>query len=123
MAIQKETQLEVADNSGAKRVKCFGIKGGTRRRYAAVGDIIICSVQDATPESSTKKGDVVQAVIIRQKKYINRPDGTKLRFDHNACVIIDEKNNPKGTRVFGPVAREIRDKNFMKIASLAPEVI
>ena len=121
--IQQETQLKVADNSGAKRVKCFKVLGGSRRRYAAVGDIIVCAVQDAEPNSNVKKGDVVKAVIVRQKKYIKRSDGTSLRFDSNACVLIDEKNNPKGTRIFGPVAREVRDRDFLKIASLAPEVI
>ena len=121
--IQQETQLKVADNSGAKRVKCFKVLGGSKRRYAQVGDIIVCSVQEAEPEGGVKKGDVVKAVIVRQKKYIRRPDGTCLRFDSNACVLIDEKNNPKGTRIFGPVAREVRDKDFLKIASLAPEVI
>jgi len=121
--IQQETQLKVADNSGAKRVKCFKVLGGSKRRYAQVGDIIVCSVQDAEPNGSVKKGDVVKAVIVRQKRYIQRPDGTWLRFDTNACVLIDEKNNPKGTRIFGPVAREVRDRDFLKICSLAPEVI
>lgn len=121
--IQQETQLKVADNSGAKRVKCFKVLGGSRRRYASVGDVIVCAVQDAEPDSSVKKGDVVKAVIVRQKKDIKRPDGTSLRFDSNACVLIDDKNNPKGTRIFGPVAREVRDRDFLKIASLAPEVI
>lgn len=121
--IQQETQLKVADNSGAKRVKCFKVLGGSRRRYAAVGDIIICSVREADPNSQIKKGDVVKAVIVRQKKYIRRKDGTKLRFDENSCVIIDDKNQPRGTRIFGPVAREVRDREFLKIVSLAPEVI
>lgn len=121
--IQQETQLDVADNSGAKRVKCFKVLGGSRRRYAGIGDIIICSVKDATPDGSVKKGDVVKAVIVRTKNYIRRKDGTKLRFDTNSCVLIDDKNNPRGTRVFGPVAREVREKDFLKIASLAPEVI
>lgn len=121
--LQKESQLDVADNSGAKRVKCFGIPGGSKRRYVHVGDVIICAVQDAEPNSSVKKGDVVKAVVVRQKHPINRTDGTSLKFDSNACVIIDDKNNPKGTRIFGPVAREVRDRDFMKIASLAPEVI
>jgi large subunit ribosomal protein L14 len=121
--IQQETELEVADNSGAKRVKCFKVLGGSRRRYAGIGDIIVCSVRDATPDGSVKKGDVVKAVIVRTKKYIRRKDGTKLRFDTNSCVLIDEKNNPRGTRVFGPVAREVKEKDFLKIASLAPEVI
>jgi len=121
--IQQETQLKVADNSGAKRVKCIKVRGGTRRRYAKVGDVIVCSVQEADPDGQVKKGDVVQAVIVRSKAYIKRRDGTKLRFDTNSCVLIDEKNNPRGTRIFGPVAREVRDRDFLKIASLAPEVI
>lgn len=121
--IQQETQLKVADNSGAKRVKCIKVRGGTRRRYAHVGDVIVCSVQEADPDGEVKKGDVVKAVIVRSKSYIKRPDGTKLRFDTNSCVLIDDKNNPKGTRIFGPVAREVRDRDFLKIASLAPEVI
>lgn len=121
--IQQETQLKVADNTGAKRVKCFKVLGGSRRRYAGVGDIIICSVKEADPNSNVKKGDVVKAVIVRTKRYIKRRDGTKLRFDENSCVIIDDKNNPRGTRIFGPVAREVRDREFLKIASLAPEVI
>jgi large subunit ribosomal protein L14 len=121
--IQQESELEVADNSGAKRVKCFKVLGGSRRRYAHVGDIIVCSVKEASPESAVKKGDVVKAVIVRTKSYIRRKDGSKLRFDTNSCVIIDDKNNPRGTRVFGPVAREVRERDFLKIASLAPEVI
>lgn len=121
--IQQETQLKVADNSGAKRVKCFKVLGGSRRRYAKVGDIIVCSVKDAEPDGSVKKGDVVKAVIVRTKAYIIRPDGTKIRFDSNSCVLIDDKNNPRGTRIFGPIAREVRDREFVKIASLAPEVI
>lgn len=121
--IQQETQLKVADNSGAKRVKCIKVRGGTRRRYAKVGDVIVCSVQEADPEGQAKKGDVVRAVIVRSKSYIKRKDGTKLRFDTNSCVLIDDKNNPRGTRIFGPVAREVRERDFLKIASLAPEVI
>lgn len=121
--IQQETELEVADNSGAKRVKCFKVLGGSKRRYAQVGDIIVCSVKDAIPEGGVKKGDVVKAVIVRTKSYIRRNDGSKLRFDTNSCVLIDDKNNPRGTRVFGPVAREVREREFLKIASLAPEVI
>lgn len=121
--IQQETQLKVADNSGAKRVKCFKVLGGSKRRYAQVGDIIVCSVQDADPEGGVKKGDVVKAVIVRTRHYIKRSDGTYLKFDTNACVLIDDKNNPRGTRIFGPVAREVRDRDFLKIASLAPEVI
>lgn len=121
--IQQETQLKVADNSGAKRVKCIKVRGGTRRRYAAVGDVIVCSVREAEPDGQVKKGDVVRAVIVRSKSYIKRKDGSKLRFDTNSCVLIDDKNNPRGTRIFGPVAREVRDREFLKIASLAPEVI
>lgn len=121
--IQQESELVVADNSGAKRVKCFKVLGGSKRRYAGVGDIVVASVQEAEPNGSIKKGEVVKAVIVRTKSYIRRPDGTKLRFDTNACVLIDEKKNPRGSRVFGPVARELRDKNYLKIVSLAPEVI
>ncbi|QLH37092.1 MAG: 50S ribosomal protein L14 [Parachlamydiaceae bacterium] len=121
--IQQETELKVADNSGAKRVKCFKVLGGSKRRYAGVGDIIVCSVQEADPEGGVKKGDVVKAVIVRTSAPIRRQDGTILKFDTNACVLIDDKNNPRGTRIFGPVAREVRDKEFLKIASLAPEVI
>lgn len=121
--IQQESELLVADNSGAKRVKCFKVLGGSKRRYASVGDIVVASVQEAEPNGSIKKGEVVKAVIVRTKYYIKRPDGTKLRFDTNACVLIDDKKNPRGSRVFGPVARELRDKNYLKIVSLAPEVI
>lgn len=121
--IQQESELLVADNSGAKRVKCFKVLGGSKRRYAGVGDIVVASVQEAEPNGSIKKGEVVKAVIVRTKSYIKRQDGTKLRFDTNACVLIDEKKNPRGSRVFGPVARELRDKNYLKIVSLAPEVI
>ncbi|ADI38841.1 50S ribosomal protein L14 [Waddlia chondrophila] len=121
--IQQESELLVADNTGAKRVKCFKVLGGSKRRYANVGDIIVASVQEAEPNGSIKKGEVVKAVIVRTKYYIKRPDGTKLKFDTNACVLIDDKKNPKGSRVFGPVARELRDKNYLKIVSLAPEVI
>ncbi len=121
--IQQESELQVADNSGAKRVKCFKVLGGSRRRYAQVGDIIVASVQEAAADSSIKKGDVVRCVIVGTRYYIRRSDGSKLRFDSNRCVLIDEKNQPKGTRVLGPIAREVRDKDFLKIASLAPEVI
>lgn len=121
--IQQETELKVADNSGAKLVKCIKVLGGTRKRYAQVGDIIVCAVQEADPIGQVKKGDVVKAVIVRTKAYIRRDDGTLLRFDTNSCVLLDEKNNPRGTRIFGPVARELRDKDFLKIVSLAPEVI
>ena len=121
--LQQETQLKVADNSGAKKVKCFKILGGSKRRYAGVGDIIVCSVREAEPNASVKKGDIVKAVIVRTKRYIKRSDGSWLRFDGNSCVIVDEKGNPKGTRIFGPVAREVRDRGYIKISSLAPEVI
>jgi large subunit ribosomal protein L14 len=121
--IQQETELEVADNTGAKRVRCFRVLGGTRKRYARVGDTIVCSVQEADAKGAVKKGEVVKAVIVRTKSYIRRPDGSLLRFYDNSCVIIDDKNNPKGTRIFGPIAREVRDGGFVKISSLAPEVI
>lgn len=121
--LQQETKLKVADNSGAKKVKCFKVLGGSRRRYAQVGDIIICSVRDVDPASALKKGEVVRAVVVRTKRYIKRKDGSKLRFDTNSCVLIDEKGNPRGSRIFGPIAREVRDRGFLKISSLAPEVI
>jgi large subunit ribosomal protein L14 len=121
--IQQETNLEVADNTGAKKVRCFKVLGGSKRRYATVGDIIICAVKDADPRGSVKKGEVVKAVIVRTKSRIRRSDGSELCFFDNSCVIIDEKNNPKGTRIFGPVAREVREHGFIKITSLAPEVI
>lgn len=121
--IQQETLLKVADNSGAKIVKCIKILGGTRRRYASVGDIITVSVKQALPNQPIKKGNKLKAVIVRVSKEFRRSDGSYIRFDDNAGVIIDDKNNPKGTRVFGPVARELREKDFMKIVSLAPEVL
>ncbi len=121
--IQQETKLKVTDNSGAKEIKCVKVLGGTRRRSADVGDEIIASVQEAIPESPVKKGDVVRAVIVRTKAEIKRDDGSCLFFDDNAAVLIDEKKTPKGTRVFGPIARELRDRDFLKICSLAPEVI
>jgi large subunit ribosomal protein L14 len=121
--IQQESSLEVADNTGAKRVKCFKVLKGSKRRYAGVGDVIICSVKESDSKGSVKKGDVVRAVIVRTKSYIRRADGSFLRFYDNSCVIIDDKNNPKGTRIFGPVAREVREGGFVKISSLAPEVI
>ena len=121
--IQQETQLKVADNSGAKRVKCFKVLEGTRRRYAGVGDVVVCSVKDVEPKGSVKKGDVVKAVIVRSKSYVRRKDGSMIRFYDNSCVIIDDKQNPRGTRIFGPVAREVRERGFVKISSLAPEVI
>lgn len=119
--IQEETDLEVADNTGAKRIRCFRVLGGSKRRYARVGDIIVCSVKEADPKGSVKKGEVVRAVVVRTKAYIRRKDGSKLRFYDNAGVIIDDKKNPKGSRIFGPIAREVR--GFSKITSLAPEVI
>jgi large subunit ribosomal protein L14 len=121
--IQQETELEVADNTGAKRVRCFKVLKGSKRRYAAVGDVIVCSVKEADPRGLVKKGDVVKAVIVRTKSYIRRVDGSTLRFYDNSCVILDDKDNPRGTRIFGPVAREVRDVGFVKITSLAPEVI
>lgn len=121
--IQQETELEVADNTGAKRVKCFKVLKGSKRRYAGIGDVIICSVKEADPKGVVKKGEVVRAVIVRTKSYIRRADGSFLRFYDNSCVIIDDKDNPKGTRIFGPVAREVRDGGYVKITSLAPEVI
>lgn len=121
--IQQETDLEVADNTGAKRVRCFKVLRGSKRRYAGVGDVIVCSVKEADPKGLVKKGDVVKAVIVRTKSYIRRADGSMLRFYDNSCVILDDKDNPRGTRIFGPVAREVRDVGFVKITSLAPEVI
>jgi len=121
--IQTYTRLKVADNSGAKKILCINVLGGTRRRYARVGDIIVASVKEAIPGAAVKKGDVVRAVIVRTVKPYSRPDGSYIRFDENAAVILDEKGNPKGSRIFGPVARELREKNFMKIVSLAPEVL
>lgn len=121
--IQEETELEVADNTGAKKVQCFRVLGGSKRRYAGVGDVVICSVKKAEPNSNVKKKDIVKVLIVRTKNYVKRNDGSKLRFDTNSGVIIDDKGNPKGTRIFGPVAREIRDRGYVKICSLAPEVI
>ena len=120
--IQTETRLKVADNSGAKELLCIRILGGTSRQYANIGDVIVCAVKDATPGGQVKKGDVVRAVVVRTKKEYRRPDGTYIRFDDNACVVIDANNNPRGKRIFGPVARELRD-GYMKIVSLAPEVL
>ena len=121
--VQQETRLKVADNSGAKELLCIRVLGGSTRRYAGVGDIIVAAVKDATPGGVVKKGDVVKAVIVRSAKGLRREDGTYIRFDENAAVIIKEDKNPKGTRIFGPVARELRDKDYMKILSLAPEVL
>ncbi len=121
--IQTESRLKVADNSGAKELLCISILGGTSRRYANIGDVIVCSVKDATPGGQVKKGDVVKAVVVRTKKGARRVDGSYVKFDQNAAVIIKDDNNPVGTRIFGPVARELRDRSFMKIVSLAPEVL
>ena len=121
--IKMQTNLVVADNSGAKSVRCIKVLGGSMRRYASIGDIIVCSVKSAIPNSPIKKGDKVKAVIVRTKKEIGRSDGSYIKFDENAAVVIDNLNNPRGTRVFGPVARELREKQFMKVVSLAPEVL
>jgi large subunit ribosomal protein L14 len=121
--IQNETRLRVADNTGAREILCIRVKGGHKRRYAGVGDVITATVKAATPQGTVKKGDVVQAVVVRTKKSFGRDDGTYIAFDENAAVIIDAQNNPRGTRIFGPVARELRDGGFMKIVSLAPEVL
>ena len=121
--IQTETRLKVADNSGAKELLCIRILGGTGRKYANIGDIIVCAVKDATPGGTVKKSDVVKAVVVRTATGVRRADGSYVKFDQNAAVIINEDKTPKGTRIFGPVARELRDKGFMKIVSLAPEVL
>lgn len=121
--IQQESRLKVADNTGAKELLCIRILGGSGRRYAKVGDIFVASVKDATPGGVVKKGDVVKAVVVRTVKRVRRKDGSYIAFDENAAVIIKDDNNPRGTRIFGPVARELRDKKFMKIVSLAPEVL
>ena len=121
--VQMQTYLKVADNTGAKELMCFRVLGGTRKRYANIGDVVVCSVKKAAPGGTVKKGDVVKAVIVRSKKGLRREDGTYIRFDENAAVIIRDDKNPKGTRIFGPVARELRDKDYMKILSLAPEVL
>ena len=121
--IQMESYLKVADNTGAKEIHCIRVLGGSRRKFGNIGDVIVASVRKAAPGGTVKKGDVVKAVIVRTKRGVRREDGTYVRFDENAAVIIKEDRNPKGTRIFGPVARELRDKDFMKILSLAPEVI
>ena len=121
--IQTQSVLDVADNSGARRVMCIKVLGGSRRRYASIGDIIVCAVKEAQPNSKVKKGDVVRAVVVRTAKEIARPDGTYIRFDANGAVLVNKDNEPVGTRIFGPVARELRGKKFMKIVSLAPEVL
>ena len=121
--IREYSMLTVADNTGAKKVMCFRVLGGTGRKYATVGDIIVCSVKDSTPHGQLKKGDVTKAVIVRTKKAIRRKDGSYIRFDDNAAVVIDDQKEPSGTRIFGPVARELREKKYMKIISLASEVL
>ena len=121
--IQMKTLLNVADNSGAKQVQCIKVLGGTRRKYARIGDIIVVAVKDALPNAAIKKGGIEKAVVVRTRKEFHRTDGTFIRFDDNACVVIDANNNPKGKRIFGPVARELRERDFMKIVSLAPEVL
>jgi large subunit ribosomal protein L14 len=121
--IQHYSKLNVADNTGAKKVMCIKVLGGSRRRYGRVGDVIIVTVKNAVPGGNVKKGDVSRAVVVRTKKEVGRPDGSYVRFDDNAVVLINEQNEPKGTRIFGPVARELREKQFMKIVSLAPEVL
>jgi large subunit ribosomal protein L14 len=121
--IQRETRLKVADNSGAREVLCINIVGGSARRYASLGDVITCTVKDAQPGGTVKMHQVVKAVVVRTSKEVRRPDGSYIRFDDNACVIIGDDENPRGTRIFGPVARELRNKKFMRIVSLAPEVL
>jgi large subunit ribosomal protein L14 len=121
--IQQETRVRVADNTGARTLLCIRVMGGSHRRYARVGDIIVGTVKSATPQGAVKKGEVVRAVVVRTKKPYSRDDGTQIGFDENAAVLIDNQQNPRGTRIFGPVARELREKNFMKIVSLAPEVL
>ena len=121
--IQQESRLRVADNSGAKEVLCIRVLGGTKRRYATIGDVFVATVKDAIPGAAVKKGEVVKCVVVRVKKEKRRPDGSYIRFDENAAVLINDQMNPRGTRIFGPVGRELRDKKFMKIISLAPEVL
>jgi large subunit ribosomal protein L14 len=121
--IQSETRLRVADNTGAREILCIRVRGGSRRRYAGVGDTIVATVKQASPQGSVKKGEVVTAVVVRTRKQLGRDDGTYITFDENAAVLIDAQDNPRGTRIFGPVARELRERNFMKIVSLAPEVL
>jgi large subunit ribosomal protein L14 len=121
--IQQESRIKVADNTGAREILCIRVRGGSHRRYAGVGDVIVGTVKLAAPQSAVRKGEVVQAVVVRTRKQFGRDDGTHIAFDENAAVLIDPQNNPRGTRIFGPVARELRERNFMKIVSLAPEVI
>ena len=121
--IQVQTRLKVADNTGAKEIMCIKVLGGSKRRYANIGDVIVASVKTATPGGVVKKGEVIKCVVVRSKKGVKRPDGSYIRFDENAAVVIKEDKNPRGTRIFGPVARELRDNDYMKIVSLAPEVL
>jgi large subunit ribosomal protein L14 len=121
--IQQESRLKVADNTGAKELLTIRVKGGSTRRYAAIGDEVVATVKSASPTGNVKKGDVVRAVIVRTRRSVRRPDGSYIRFDENAAVIVDENHNPRGTRIFGPVARELRDRGYMRIVSLAPEVL
>jgi len=121
--IQQQTRLRSADNTGAKELMCIKVLGGSKRRYARVGDVVVCSVKQAAPRGTVKKGEVVRAVVVRTVRSYGRPDGSYIRFDENAAVIIDKDNNPRGTRIFGPVARELRERRFMKIVSLSPEVL
>jgi large subunit ribosomal protein L14 len=121
--IQMQTRLSVADNTGAKELMCIKVLGGSKRRYAGIGDVIVCSVKESSPGGVVKKGDVVKAVVVRARKSLRRQDGSYIRFDENAAVILKDEKEPRGTRIFGPVARELRDKDFMKIISLAPEVL
>ncbi|MDR2492948.1 MAG: 50S ribosomal protein L14 [Coriobacteriales bacterium] len=121
--IQVESMLTVADNSGARKVQCIKVLGGSKRRYASLGDVIVCAVKEATPNGNVKKGEVVKCVIVRVKKEVRRKDGSYIKFDQNAAVVIDAQGAPRGTRIFGPVARELRDKRYMKIVSLAPETL
>jgi large subunit ribosomal protein L14 len=121
--IQQETRLKVADNSGARQLLCIRVLGGTRRRYARVGDVIVATVKEAIPNGQIKKGEIVRAVVVRSTQPMRRPDGSYIKFDENAGVVIDAQGNPRGTRIFGPVARELRDRKYMKIVSLAPEVL
>ena len=121
--VQTTSTLDVADNSGAKKIMCIRVLGGTRRKYASIGDVIVVSIKEAIPNAKVKKGEVVKAVIVRTKKEVSRPDGSYIRFDTNSAVLVDKDNEPVGTRIFGPVARELRAKRFMKIISLAPEVL
>ena len=121
--IQMESMLNVADNSGAKRVKCIKVLGGSKRRYARLADVIMCAVQEATPGGNIKKGDIVRCVVVRTAKETRRKDGSYIKFDQNACVVVDKEGEPRGTRIFGPVARELRDHRYMKIVSLAPETL